>query len=209
MKNLKYSDIFWVFIFGSLLGFLLEGIWHILRRGCWESRTGTIWGPFCVIYGLGAVVLYVLGAFIKTENTVIIFILSAIAGSLAELLAGLFQEAVFGTYSWNYSHHIFNIKGKISLEMGIMWGMLGTLFIKFAVPRLNNIFNIMHGGMWNVIVALFTVFMVVNLSVTGAALVRWKQRSEGIEATNSVESFIDKHWDDDEMQKIFPNMKRA
>lgn len=209
MKKLKYSNIFCLFVFGSLLGFVLEGIWHTLRKGYWENRTGTVWGPFCVIYGFGAVVLYLLGCFIKTENIVIIFILSAIAGSLAELIAGLFQEAAFGTYSWNYSGHAFNIKGKISLEMSIMWGVLGTLFIKFAVPRFNSIFENMHGRMWNSVVAVFSAFLLIDLAVTGAALVRWKKRSEGICATNRVERFIDRHWDDDKMQKIFPNMKRV
>lgn len=208
MKKLKYSNIFWVFIFGSLLGFVLEGIWHTLHKGYWENRTGTVWGPFCVIYGFGAIVLYLLGTFVKTENVMVIFIMTAVAGSLAELVAGIFQEQAFGTYSWNYSDHILNIKGKISVEMGVMWGVLGTLFIKFAMPCINNILNAMHGPAWNIIVSVFTLFMFVNLSVTGAALVRWKQRSEGLDATNAVEAFIDKHWDDEKMHKIFPNMKR-
>lgn len=209
MKKLKYSNVFWIFIFGSLLGFVLEGVWHTLRKGYWENHTGTVWGPFCVIYGFGAVVLYIMGSIVKTENLFIIFILSAIAGSLAELLAGLFQEAAFGTYSWNYSGHAFNIKGKISPEMSAMWGMLGTLYIKYAVPQLNNIFNAAHGTTWNIVVAVFTAFMVVDLSVTGAALMRWRHRSEGKGATNRVEKFIDMHWNDEKMQKIFPNMKRV
>lgn len=209
MRKLKYSDLFWIFILGSLLGFVLEGVWHLLRKGSWANRTGTVWGPFCVIYGFGAVVLYILACFLKTDNVIIIFLLSAVAGSLAELLAGAFQEAAFGTYSWNYSGHVLNLKGKISLEMGIMWGMLGTVFIKCAVPSINRVLDLMQGGGWSAVVAVLTIFMVVNLSVTGAALVRWDKRANGAEAVNGVEKFIDSHWNDEKMQKIFPNMKRA
>lgn len=209
VRKLAYSDLFWIFMFGSLLGFVLEGIWHTLRKGYWESHTGTVWGPFCVIYGFGAVVLYLIAAFVETDNILVIFILSALAGSLAELLAGLFQQTAFGTYSWNYSGHILNLKGKISLEMGIMWGMLGTLFIKFALPGINHVLDLTHTDGWNIVVLLFSVFMVVNLAVTGAALTRWKHRAEGKIAENAVENFIDEHWNNEKMQKIFPNMKRA
>lgn len=210
MRKLKYSDIFWIFIFGSLLGFLLEGVWHFIRKGCWANRTGTLWGPFCVIYGFGAVVLYILAHFVKTNNIIVIFLLSAVAGSAAELAAGMFQQAVFGTYSWNYSSHALNLNGKISLEMGIMWGLLGTVFIKVILPMLNSILDKISGNIYNSsIVAAFSVFMAVNLAFTGAALVRWKKRSEGFEAKNAVEKYIDTKWDDKAMQKTFPNMKRA
>ncbi len=210
MRRLKYSDVFWVFIFGSLLGFVMEGVWHFLRKGCWANRTGTLWGPFCVIYGFGAVVLYMMAHFIKTDNIVLIFVLSAIAGSMAELTAGAFQEAVFGTYSWNYSSHMLHFKGKISMEMSVMWGILGTLFIKILIPRINFVLDKINGNIYNnSIVAVFSVFMAVNLAVTGAALVRWKKRSEGDVAENVVEKFIDTKWDDERMQKTFPNMKRA
>lgn len=209
MRKITYSDVFWVFMFGSVLGFLLEGIWHTMRKGYWESHTGTVWGPFCVIYGFAAIILYILGNRIQSKHILKIFIMSAVAGSAAELMAGIFQEACFGTYSWNYKDHLFNIAGKISMEMSILWGILGTFFIKIGVPFINKIFDGSHFAWGDGVCIALSVFMAVNLLVTCAALVRWKERSEGDVADNFAEKFIDKHWDDEKMHRIFPNMKRV
>lgn len=211
MKNKKiiYTDLFWVFMVGSVLGFFLEGIWHTMRKGFWESHTGTVWGPFCVIYGFGAVVLYVLGNRIQHKRTTTVFLMSSVAGSAAEFLAGVFQEVCFGTSSWNYSKHFLNINGKISLEMSIMWGILGAFFIKLGVPALNTVLENSKNAKTDAACVILSVFMVVNLFVTAVALVRWKYRAAGDEADNFVEKFIDENWDDEKMQKIFPNMKRV
>ena len=96
------------------------------------------------------------------------------------------------------------------MEMGIMLGILGTIFIKILIPRINFVLDKINGNIYNSsIVAVFSVFMAVNLAVTGAALVRWKKRSEGDVAKNAIEKFIDAKWDNERMQKTFPNMKRA
>lgn len=41
--------MFWLFMFGNVLGVLLEGTWCKLCFGHWETHVVTIWGPFCLI----------------------------------------------------------------------------------------------------------------------------------------------------------------
>lgn len=57
--KIEYSTLFWLFFFGSVTGFVLEGIWRIILLGHWENHAATVWGPFCLVYGVGAVVIYV------------------------------------------------------------------------------------------------------------------------------------------------------
>ncbi|MBQ8345061.1 MAG: hypothetical protein IJY42_02210, partial [Clostridia bacterium] len=46
--DVTYLDLFWLFLFGSVLGFLLEGVWSIFKRGQWDNHSATVWGPFCI-----------------------------------------------------------------------------------------------------------------------------------------------------------------
>ena len=52
-KPLSFPTLLWLFIAGSLLGFVMEGVWHFLHTGEWGFRVATLWGPFCIIYGAG------------------------------------------------------------------------------------------------------------------------------------------------------------
>ena len=45
------------FIIYSVIGYILETAFGILTKGVLESRKGFLYGPFCPIYGLGAVVM--------------------------------------------------------------------------------------------------------------------------------------------------------
>ena len=54
----SYYDLFWMFVFGSVTGFLLEGVWSAWRFGAWANHSATVWGPFCIVYGAGMVAVY-------------------------------------------------------------------------------------------------------------------------------------------------------
>lgn len=52
-KRMNYASLFWVFMAGSVLGFIVEGLWCVLRKGAWENHVATVWGPLCLVYGVG------------------------------------------------------------------------------------------------------------------------------------------------------------
>ena len=45
--------IFWLFILGSILGYIFEMIVVLFQKGYFESRQGLIYGPFTPVYGMG------------------------------------------------------------------------------------------------------------------------------------------------------------
>lgn len=47
------------FIFYSIIGYVIESIFGVITKGVWESRQSFLYGPFCSIYGLGAVFIIV------------------------------------------------------------------------------------------------------------------------------------------------------
>ena len=204
-RNVTYRDVLWLFVMGSVVGFVLEGLWHLLRIGRWESHTATVWGPFCIIYGIGTAIAYVLSSKIKDKPLGQQFIIYGAAGSLVEYFGSLFQEVCFGMSSWDYSDHFLNIGGRVSLWMTLLWAILGISFAIFVFPLFDRILHKMKGKYWRIATIAVTVFMSADLIFTALTVWRWNERQEDLPASNVFEEFVDQRYNDDKMADIFPN----
>lgn len=207
VSPIRYQTLFILFMLGSVLGFFVEGVCHIFKAGIWESHSAVIWGPFCIIYGIGAVAVYLLSCRLSLHNIFYQFAAFTFSGAVIEYVSSLFQEICFGSVSWDYSDHFMNIGGRVSLQMALFWGALGVVFIYFIFPVINGPLNRIHGKALNVACILLSIFMAVNLIVTVSALVRWQQRQNDIPATSTIGEALDKHFNDADMAKLYPNMR--
>ena len=206
-KGLSFPVLFWLFIAGSLMGFVMEGVWHCLRTGSWGFRVATLWGPFCVIYGVGAAAMYLIALAVEKKPPLIQFAVFALVGSAVEYLSGLFQEVAFGTVSWDYSHHAINLGGRVSLQMTILWGLIGMVLMYGILPPLLSLFNRVHLASRTGLCRAAAAFMAVNLLMTSAALSRWQERAVyTAPASNAMEAWLDAKWPDERLQERFPNM---
>lgn len=206
--KITYSSLFWLFVLGSVAGFVLEGIWCILRLGVWESHSSTVWGPFCIIYGFGVIAVYLLSMTLKGKSPVLQFLLFSGAGTIVEYFGSLFQNVVFGSTSWDYSSHFMNIRGRVSLQMTLIWGVLGILFMRFVFPMAAQFLRKMEEGFWKTVCPVLFTLMIINLLLSAAAVMRWKERlTDNIPATNTFEQFLDENYNDGTMEKRYPNMR--
>ena len=48
------------------------------------------------------------------------------------------------------------------------------------------------------------LFMAADMVVSSAALVRYNDRLNGVPAANSIETYLDEHYDNDRMYKVYP-----
>lgn len=203
----SYSALFWLFLFGSIAGFLFEGVWCVFRKGHWENHSALVWGPFCIVYGIGAVAVYLLSCCLNKKNMLLQFFAFSLSGGMVEYFTGLFQELVFGSVSWDYSKHWLNIGGRVSLKMALLWGVLGILFLYFIYPPLRRLLNKSRGKTAKILCAILTAFMVVNILVSSAAVLRWRERINNMPPSNEAEESLDQFFDDETMEKIYPNMR--
>ena len=212
MKTRKHPQITYhillaLFLIGSVLGFIMEGCWSAYRVGHWVNHSATVWGPFCTVYGCGAVAMYLLACWLEKKPIWQQALAFSVAGGLVEYLSSLLQELVFGSTSWNYSKHFLNIGGRVSLKMTLVWGLLGLVFLRLLYPLLCRLGTKLHGKRIAVISVLLTAFMAINGVVSAAAILRWQDRQTNAAPSNRIEQLLDQHYDDARMTAIYSNMK--
>ena len=135
----EFLKLFWIFVFGCIMGYVMEVIFNFVRTGEFETRQGLIYGPFAPVYGIGTLAFYlILPKFKKMWQVILV---SGVLGGVTEYLCSFFQEKLFGTISWDYSNQLFNFNGRTSILYCLVWGALGVAFIKFVYPYFDKIFD--------------------------------------------------------------------
>ena len=124
--------IFWVFIIGSVFGFLAEMLYTLVYTRTLQIRQGLVYGPFVQVYGMGAVAYYILISNVKDSKKA--FFYGMIMGGALEYLCSFFQEIFFGTISWDYSDLFMNLNGRTSLLYCVYWGIIAVAFLKIIYP---------------------------------------------------------------------------
>lgn len=202
-KKIKYSDLFWLFIFASWFGVLLEGFYCLIKFGKWESHVVSVYGHFCIIYGVGIVFYYSLSHLIKKYNVILRFIIYAFLGTFIELICGLLLKCGLNMMAWSYSNCFLNFMGLICFRMFIIWGILGFVF-EITNKYTDKFVRFTRKKVFNIIVPIFTLFMIINLSITTVAIVRWANRHNyNSKPSNKFERYIDKKYNDNYMEKRF------
>ena len=195
--------LFWIFIIGSIIGYVVEMIVAFVQEGHIVSRKGLLYGPFIQVYGIGALLYYLTVPKIKGYKK--IFLFSMIMGGIVEYLCSYIQEKCFGTVSWDYSHLLFNINGRTSLLHCMYWGGAGVLFVKFICPLINYIENVINRISFRYITIVFALFMAINISLSSLAATRQKERAQNIKPKDNIDIFFDQYYPDTVMNKVYTN----
>ena len=205
-KGLNIYKLLWICYLGSFLGVVVEMLWCLVTNGYIESRSGLVYGPFNLLYGFGAAVLTVALYRFRNHSGKLSFLGGMLVGSAVEYGCSWFQEAVFGTRSWDYSDMPFNLNGRICLMYSFFWGVLGLLWIKSIYPRMAKWILKIPNKTGVALTWIICVFFVVNAVVTSAATLRWVHRDAGEVPKNAFERLLDERFPDERMERVFANM---
>lgn len=215
--KLNYFNLFWVSFVCSVLGLILEEVWHmvVVDPGVYQDRAGMLFGPFSPIYGFGAVLMTMaLNRFYK-KNPLIIFLVSALIGGAFEVFVGWFMQTSFGVVSWSYSHiRLFGMPDPIAVLTGgrtctpfaCMWGLGGLIWIKVLLPRLLKLINMIPWKRRYSATVILTAVMLIDGVMTLQSLDYWYQRVNGTVRNIPVAQFYDKHFDNEYMENRFQSM---
>ncbi len=198
-----FYKYFWIFIIGSIIGFLYEVMLEYVHTGSVFSKQELIFGPFTIVYGMGAVIYTIVAS--KFKNMTVLFLITAFFGGVLEFLYSFFEERFFGTISWDYTGLISNIDGRTTILYSIGWGILGIIYIKWIYPILSRFIESIPRKIAIPITWLAIIFMVFNIVITIFSSVRQYERRKNIPPKNSIDEFYDKYFPDEKLDKIYEN----
>jgi uncharacterized membrane protein len=167
-----FFDYFLYFIIYSMLGWVAEVVFHLYTEKKLINR-GFLNGPWCPIYGTGAIIMITLLNRLP-NNLILIFLAGSILASLIELITGLTLERLFGNKWWDYSENKFNIKGYISLKFSILWGIATIILIDFIQPTIEMFLSNFSLPTLVIIHNITLIVFVVDVTLTISSLIELK-----------------------------------
>ena len=165
--------LFAYFIIYSIVGFVIETLFGLITKGVIESRKSFLYGPFCGIYGIGAVIMIPLLQRFK-KNNYTLFIGGFVIGSIVEYVISLIGEIIFHIKWWDYSDMAFNIGGRICIAFSFFWGILAIYLMTHLNPLIDRLIDKIKQKVSIKVLktaCVFTIiFLVIDFLITSFAL---------------------------------------
>ena len=178
----NWFDILTYFIIYSFLGWIMESIFRSIAEKK-LINTGFLRGPFCPIYGFGAIIMFIFLENLQNKP-IILFIVSVIVLTAWEYIVGVLLEKIFKTKYWDYSEHKFNFQGRICLTNSIYWGILGIVFIKYIHPFMQNMVSKEDTKLLTYIIAILSIVFIIDMITTSIKVKNIKTTLEKVERLN-------------------------
>lgn len=232
-KTLKIAGIsIWriltYFIIYSIAGYIIETLFGLFTKGMLESRKGFLYGPFCPIYGVGAVAI-ILGLQCFKKNNYTLFFGGFLVGSIVEYLISYLGEVIFKVNWWDYSNNFLNINGRICFTFSLFWGLLALYLIRHFNPIIDKLIDKIKAKVsinyLKALVIVGIIFLAIDGILTAFALKLFFERtvySYNLDVINK-EKYINSYervlemkntaklgnkvFSDKKMLRTFPNLK--
>ena len=196
--------LFLLFFMGAFLGDVIETVFCRIADGVWMSRSSVVWGPFSIVWGIGAVLLTLLLERYSASSNFFLFVAGSALGGAYEYGCSVFTELVFGTVFWDYSHKPFQLHGRINLLFCLFWGVAVIVWFRFVYPYISAMLEWLPVSVGKTLAWGLAVFMFFDIIVSSMAIWRYDQRNHGITAAKGWQMTIDEHFDDARMKRIYP-----
>ena len=173
------------------------------------SRSSVVWGPFSIVWGLAIAAATAMLYKYRNKSDSFLFWTGTLLGGAYEYLCSVFTEIVFGKVFWDYSKIPFNLGGRINLLYCFFWGIAAVVWIRYGYPLIAKLMAKLKKHILPWMTVVLTVFMAVNMGLSGLALARYDARTSGLAPANRLDVFLDEHFDNARMERVYPNAKKT
>ena len=188
---LKY---FYIFIIYSILGWVMEVIIVSTKQRKLTPR-GFLIGPWCPIYGFGALSITLL---LKKyyNDPIVLFVMSFLLGTILEYLTSYFMEKIFKARWWDYSTHKFHINGRVSLTTSLGFGLLGVILIYLFNPFFLKVVTHIPTPIFNIINIIILIIFICDFILSFKIIYNLKYNSQKhykditVETTEEVKKIL-------------------
>ncbi|MBO5479089.1 MAG: putative ABC transporter permease [Clostridia bacterium] len=191
MENYLYIiKLISYFIIYSFFGWVMESVLKTYLQKK-PVNSGFLYGPFCPIYGFGAIFMFLFLQGFK-DNIVLLFIIAFFSLSLWEYVVGWLLEKIFHTKYWDYTENKFNIRGRVCLMNSLFWGFLGVIFIRYVNPFISKQIDMIPQNILTFNVIMILIAMIVDTIVSVVKVINIQDKLEKLkEITNTIKEKLE------------------
>lgn len=158
---------FLLFMTYAFLGWCMEIIGKLIQYKKFINR-GFLIGPYCPIYGFGALLItFLLKKY--TPDPIALFIMAIVVCGILEYLTSYFMEKIFHARWWDYSQKKYNINGRVCLDTIIPFGLLGMFIMyvsnPFLIEKFENLPELALNILFWVLLIIYIVDNIVSTNV--------------------------------------------
>ncbi len=166
------TDLILYFFLYSMVGWVCECIYCSIPARRFINR-GFMFGPYCPIYGTGAVVILLIGSQFY-YNPVLMFLVAMLLTTIVEYIAGWLMETLFQMKWWDYSKKRFQLHGRVCLKNSLLFGLMSVVLVYFVHLPVRDLFYGLSYRLKNIMVLTMAVLWIVDIMMTLQSLSRMK-----------------------------------
>lgn len=135
------TDYIFIFFIFSVIGWLIEVSLKSIQFHRFINR-GFLVGPYCPIYGLGALLIVMSNEWLGKydSSNAIIFLSSLLICGIVEYFVSYFLEKFYHARWWDYTNKPMNLHGRIWIGNLILFGIGGLAIVNIFNPLFLSIF---------------------------------------------------------------------
>lgn len=161
-KELTLTQYFLLFMIYSVAGWVLEVTCKLIEYKRFINR-GFLIGPYCPIYGWGAVAITFL-LYRYSYDPLILFFMTLLTCSILEYATSWVMEKLFKARWWDYSKRKFNVDGRVCLGTMIPFGIFGMILTYVTNPLIISGLDKVNPTTLNIIaIVLLVIYLVDNV----------------------------------------------
>jgi len=175
MKN-KISKYFIYFMMYAIIGWIYEVFLEVVIYQWGFSNRGVLFGPYCPVYGFGALsFIFTVGKLLENKNIKkkillipIVFLLCMIIATILELFTSYLCEFFIGSWPWQtYSDYKYNFQARIALSPSIRFGIGGIIFLYILQPIFEKVCNLLEKKrLINIMSLILIVILIIDMFYT-------------------------------------------
>ena len=152
-------------------------------------------GPWCPIYGFGAVFISLLLSR-HAEDPLAVFGLAILICGILEYSASYMLEKIFHARWWDYSTKKFNLNGRVCADTLLPFGLLGLLLVYAITPVMFSCFDLLSETMIHIICLSLSLLFLVDITISTTTLVKIRVHAGKLDGdstekiTNEVRSVL-------------------
>ena len=163
------------FVLYAIFGWIYEVFLEVVVYKWGFSNRGVLFGPYCPVYGFGALAfIFTVYPIIKNKKgwkkwlwVPVIFLLCMIIATSIELVTSYICEWTMGSWPWQtYADYKINFQARIALSPSIRFGLGGVAFLYLIQPLYEKITDKLGRKKINIVAISMAIILIIDMIYT-------------------------------------------